>query len=203
MSIDFLITSFIVVASPGIGVLYTLAAGLSRGWRASVIAAFGCTLGIVPHMAAAVMGLAALLHTSALAFQVLKFLGVAYLFYMAWSALKEQGVLKVEEEIAARSASQVIVSAILVNILNPKLSIFFLAFLPQFVSADETQPLARMFTLSAIFMLLTFVVFAGYGICAAAVRNQVISRPRVLTWMRRTFAGAFAALGAKLALAER
>ena len=203
MSIDFLITSFIVVASPGIGVLYTLAAGLSRGWRASVIAAFGCTLGIVPHMAAAVMGLAALLHTSALAFQLLKFLGVAYLFYMAWSALKEQGVLKVEEEIAARSASQVIVSAILVNILNPKLSIFFLAFLPQFVSADETQPLARMFTLSAIFMLLTFVVFVGYGICAAAVRNQVISRPRVLTWMRRTFAGAFAALGAKLALAER
>ena len=203
MSIDFLITSFIVVASPGIGVLYTLAAGLSRGWRASVIAAFGCTLGIVPHMAAAVMGLAALLHTSALAFLLLKFLGVAYLFYMAWSALKEQGVLKVEEEIAARSASQVIVSAILVNILNPKLSIFFLAFLPQFVSADETQPLARMFTLSAIFMLLTFVVFAGYGICAAAVRNQVISRPRVLTWMRRTFAGAFAALGAKLALAER
>ena len=187
MSIDFLITSFIVVASPGIGVLYTLAAGLSRGWRASVIAAFGCTLGIVPHMAAAVMGLAALLHTSALAFQLLKFLGVAYLFYMAWSALKEQGVLKVEEEIAARSASQVIVSAILVNILNPKLSIFFLAFLPQFVSADETQPLARMFTLSAIFMLLTFVVFAGYGICAAAVRNQVICRPRVLTWMRRTF----------------
>ena len=203
MSIDFLITSFIVVASPGIGVLYTLAAGLSRGWRASVIAAFGCTLGIVPHMAAAVMGLAALLHTSALAFQLLKFLGVAYLFYMAWSALKEQGVLKVEEEIAARSASQVIVSAILLNILNPKLSIFFLAFLPQFVSADETQPLARMFTLSAIFMLLTFVVFVGYGICAAAVRNQVISRPWVLTWMRRTFAGAFAALGAKLALAER
>jgi threonine/homoserine/homoserine lactone efflux protein len=203
MSIDFLITSVIVVASPGIGVLYTLAAGLSRGWRASVIAAFGCTLGIVPHMAAAVMGLAALLHTSALAFQLLKYLGVAYLFYMAWSALKEQGVLKVEEEIAARSASQVIVSAILVNILNPKLSIFFLAFLPQFVSADETQPLARMFTLSAIFMLLTFVVFVGYGICAAAVRNQVISRPRVLTWMRRTFAGAFAALGAKLALAER
>jgi threonine/homoserine/homoserine lactone efflux protein len=203
VSIDFLVTSFIVVASPGIGVLYTLAAGLSRGWRASVIAAFGCTLGIVPHMAAAVMGLAALLHTSALAFQLLKFLGVAYLLYMAWSTLKEQGVLKVEEEIAARSASQVVVSAILVNILNPKLSIFFLAFLPQFVSADETQPLARMFTLSAIFMLLTFVVFVGYGICAAAVRNQVISRPRVMTWMRRTFAAAFAGLGAKLAFAER
>jgi len=203
MSIDFLVTSLIVVASPGIGVLFTLAAGLSRGWRASIVAAFGCTLGIVPHMAAAIMGLAALLHTSALAFQILKYLGVAYLLYMAWSTLKEQGALRVEKEIGARSATQVIVSAILVNILNPKLSIFFLAFLPQFVSAEEPHPLSRMLELSAVFMLLTFVVFAGYGIFAASVRSHVISRPRVLTWMRRTFAGAFAALGAKLAVADR
>jgi threonine/homoserine/homoserine lactone efflux protein len=203
MSIEFLITSLIVVASPGTGVLFTLAAGLSRGSRASIVAAFGCTLGIVPHMAAAVMGLAALLHTSALAFQVLKYLGVAYLLYMAWSTLQERGALRVEREIGARSAAHVIVSAILINILNPKLSIFFLAFLPQFVSADEAHPLARMLELSGVFMLLTFVVFAVYGMFAAAVRNHVISRPQVLTWMRRTFAGAFAALGAKLALADR
>ena len=203
MSIDFLITSLIVVASPGIGVLFTLAAGLSRGWRASVIAAFGCTLGIVPHMLAAVMGLAALMHTSALAFQILKYLGVAYLLYMAWSTLKEQGALKVETELGARSATQVIVSAILLNLLNPKLSIFFLAFLPQFVHADEPQPLAHMLGLSAVFMLITFVVFVGYGVFAAVVRNHVIARPRVLTWLRRTFAGGFAALGAKLALADR
>ena len=203
MSIEFLITSLIVVASPGTGVLFTLAAGLSRGSRASIVAAFGCTLGIVPHMAAAVMGLAALLHTSALAFQILKYLGVAYLLYMALSTLQERGALRVEQEIGARSAAHVIVSAILINILNPKLSIFFLAFLPQFVSADEAHPLARMLELSGVFMLLTFVVFAVYGMFAAAVRSHVISRPQVLTWMRRTFAGAFAALGAKLALADR
>ena len=203
MSIDFLITSLIVVISPGIGVLFTLAAGLSRGWRASIIAAFGCTLGIVPHMLAAVMGLAALMHTSALAFQILKYLGVAYLIYMAWSTLNEQGALKVETELGARSATQVITSAILVNLLNPKLSIFFLAFLPQFVQANEPQPLAHMLGLSAIFMLLTFVVCVGYGVFAASVRRHVVARPRVLTWMRRTFAGGFAALGAKLALAER
>jgi threonine/homoserine/homoserine lactone efflux protein len=203
MSIEFLITSLIVIVSPGTGVLYTLAAGLSRGSRASVVAAFGCTLGIVPHMAAAIMGLAALLHTSALAFQTLKYLGVAYLLYMAWSALKERGALRVEHEVSARSALQVTIQAILINILNPKLSIFFLAFLPQFVSTDEPHPLARMFTLSFIFMLLTFVVFVGYGLFAASIRNHVISRPRVLTWMRRTFAAAFVALGAKLALAER
>jgi threonine/homoserine/homoserine lactone efflux protein len=203
MSLDFLITSLIVVASPGTGVLFTLAAGLSRGSRASVVAAFGCTLGIVPHMAAAIMGLAALLHTSALAFQVLKYLGVAYLLYMAWSTLQERGALRVEQEIGARSDAQVIVSAILVNILNPKLSIFFLAFLPQFVSAGEAHPLARMLELSGVFMLLTFAVFAVYGMFAAAVRDRVVSRPRALTWLRRTFAGAFAALGARLALAER
>ncbi|HEY6718395.1 MAG TPA: LysE family translocator [Reyranella sp.] len=203
MSIDFLITTLIVVVSPGTGVLFTLATGLSRGSRASVVAAFGCTLGIVPHMAAAIMGLAALLHTSALAFQTFKYLGVAYLLYMAWMTLKEHGPLKIEKEVGARSASQVIVSAILINILNPKLSIFFFAFLPQFVSADEARPLWRMSELSGVFMALTFIVFVGYGLFAASIRNHVISRPRVLTWMRRVFAGAFAALGAKLAFADR
>ena len=203
MTIEFLLTSLIVIVSPGTGVLYTLAAGLSRGSRASVVAAFGCTLGIVPHMAAAIMGLAALLHTSALAFHTLKYLGVAYLLYMAWAALREHGALRVEPQVGARSAVQVIVAAILLNILNPKLSIFFLAFLPQFVDAAEPQPLARMLMLSAVFMLMTFIVFVGYGLFAASIRSHVISRPRVLTWMRRTFAAAFVALGARLALADR
>jgi threonine/homoserine/homoserine lactone efflux protein len=203
VSLEFLVTSLVVIVSPGTGVLYTLATGLSRGSRASVVAAFGCTLGIVPHMAAAVMGLAALLHTSALAFQTLKYIGVAYLLYTAWNALREQGALQVEEKVGPRSAVQVTMTAILINILNPKLSIFFLAFLPQFVSANEPHPISHMLALSVIFMLLTFVVFVGYGLFAASIRRHIISRPLVLTWMRRTFAAAFVALGAKLALAER
>ncbi len=203
MSLEFLITSLIVVASPGTGVLITLAAGLSRGARASVIAAFGCTLGIVPHMAAAVMGLAALMHTSALAFQTVKYLGVAYLLYMAWMTLKEKGALSIQPDNTQRSSLQVIVSAILANLLNPKLSIFFLAFLPQFVSAGDPHPLAQMLELSGVFMALTLVVFAIYGVFAASVRSHIISRPRVLTWMRRSFAAAFALLGARLALVER
>src|SRR5690348_4910330 len=152
MSADFLLTTLIVVISPGTGVLYTLAAGLSRGSRASIVAAFGCTLGIVPHMAAAILGLAALLHTSALAFQTLKYLGVAYLLFMAWQALKEHGALRVDKDVDAKSAMQVIIHAILINILNPKLSIFFFAFLPQFVSTNEAQPLSRMLELSGVFM---------------------------------------------------
>lgn len=203
MSIEFLLTSLIVVISPGTGVLYTLTTGLSRGARASVVAAFGCTLGILPHMAAAITGLAALLHASALAFQTLKYLGVAYLLYMAWNTFRKQGLLRVETETSPRSATQVIISAILINVLNPKLSIFFFAFLPQFVNADEAHPVSRMLELSAVFMLLTFAVFVGYGMFAASIRDHVISRPRVLTWMRRIFAGAFVALGAKLALADR
>jgi threonine/homoserine/homoserine lactone efflux protein len=203
MTLAFLITSLVVVASPGTGVLYTLAAGLSRGARASVVAAFGCTLGIVPHMAAAIMGVAALLHTSALAFQVFKYVGVAYLLYMAWNTLREHGTLKVEKQVGARSALQVTITAVLINILNPKLSIFFLAFLPQFVSAGEPRAFAHMLELSAVFMAMTFVVFVAYGLFAAAIRDHVISRPRVLTWMRRTFAAAFVALGAKLAFADR
>jgi threonine/homoserine/homoserine lactone efflux protein len=203
MSIDFLITSLIIIVSPGTGVLYTLAAGLSRGARASVVAAFGCTLGIVPHMIAAIMGLAALLHASALAFHTFKYLGVAYLLYMAWNALREQGALRIEKQVGARSAVQVTVHAILINILNPKLSIFFFAFLPQFVSVKEAHPLGHMAELSGVFMLLTFIVFVGYGLFAAAVRAHIISRPRVLAWMRRTFAAAFVALGVKLAFADR
>jgi threonine/homoserine/homoserine lactone efflux protein len=203
VSIEFLITSLIVVASPGTGVLYTLGTGLSRGSRASVVAAFGCTLGIVPHIAAAILGLAAILHTSAVAFQTFKYLGVAYLLYMAWNALREHGALRVEHNVDARSAVQVTVTAILINILNPKLSIFFLAFLPQFIDAFEPHPVSQMLWLSAVFMLMTFVVFVGYGLFAASIRAHIISRPRVLTWMRRTFAGAFVVLGARLALAER
>lgn len=203
MTTGFLITSLIVIVSPGTGVLYTLGAGLSRGFRASVIAAFGCTLGIVPHMAAAILGLAALLHTSALAFEAFKYAGVAYLLYLAWSALKEHGALRVESGIAPRSGLRVITTAILINFLNPKLSIFFFAFLPQFVARDEAHPLTRMAVLSALFMLMTFAVFVGYGLFAATVRDHIISRPRVMMWMRRSFAAAFVALGIKLALTER
>ena len=154
-------------------------------------------------MAAAILGLAALLHASAVAFQLFKDVGVAYLLYLAWITLKEHGTLKVGEATGRRSALQVVVTAILINVLNPKLSIFFMAFLPQFIDAGEAQPVARMGELSAVFMVMTFVVFVGYGLFAAAVRDHIISRPRVLTWMRRSFAAAFVALGAKLALADR
>lgn len=198
MSGEFLVTTLIVCATPGIGALYTIGAGLSRGGRASVVAAAACTLGIVPHIAAAITGAAALLHASATAFQTLKWLGVGYMLYMAWSTLRERGALQVDEDAAPRSTAGVLREGVVLNLLNPKLTIFFFAFLPQF-----TGRTGEMLWLSAVFMAVTFVVFALYGLFAAAVRQHVISRPAVMTWMRRVFAGAFVALGARLAAAGR
>ena len=198
MSVSFLLTSLLVVASPGTGVLYTMAAGLSRGARASLVAAFGCTLGIVPHLAAAITGLSALLQTSAVAFEVLTYAGVAYLLWMAWATLREKGALSVEGDQEPSSPGRVIVSGVLVNLLNPKLTIFFFAFLPQFVDTTSSRELPHMLALSGVFMLLTFVVFVGYGAFAAGIRSRVISRPRIMTWLRRAFATGFLALGARL-----
>jgi threonine/homoserine/homoserine lactone efflux protein len=203
MTLEFLLVTLIIVASPGTGVIYTLAAGLARGGKASVLAAFACTLGIVPHLLAAMLGLTALLHTSALAYEIVKYAGVAYLLWMAWQSLREHGALRIDARPDPRSHLRVIVDGIAINILNPKLSIFFVAFLPQFIAADETHAMSRMLELSGVFMLVTFVVFAIYGLFAAAMREHVISRPAVMTWMRRTFAAAFVALGARLALQER
>ncbi|MEG8275536.1 LysE family translocator [Streptomyces sp. AHA2] len=204
MSLAFLLTTLIVVATPGTGTLYTLAAALTRGPRAGVVAAVGCTLGIVPHLLATVTGAAALLHAGATAFQVLKCAGVAYLLHMAWTTLRDKDALVTgEREAAPPSVRQVIVRGVLINILNPKLTVFFFAFLPQFVSAGEPHALVRMAGLGGMFMLTTFLVFAAYGLPAGAVRGRVLGRPRVMAWLRRGFAASFVALGAKLAATTR
>jgi threonine/homoserine/homoserine lactone efflux protein len=203
VSIEFWLTTLIVVVTPGTGVIYTLAAGLSRGARASVLAAIGCTLGIVPHIAAAITGVAATLNASAEAFQALKVLGVLYLLYLAWTTLRTTGELSVDAAASPRSATRIIVSGILINILNPKLTIFFVAFLPQFVDARAPAALPQLLGLSGAFMLVTLVVFVIYGTFAAAVRDHVVTRPRVVRAMRRIFAGSYVALGARLAVTDR
>ena len=203
MSVTFLLTTLFVVVTPGTGALFTIAAGLGRGRRASLVAAIGCTLGIVPHMVAAIAGLAALLYASSVAFATLKYLGVAYLLFLAWRTLRDRTPLTVNEDSAAKSDMRVVGDAVLINLLNPKLTIFFFAFLPQFVDPGQPSTTAAMVALSGVFMGLTLVVFAAYGLFAAAVRTHVISRPRVVTWMRRTFAASYAVLAGRLALSDR
>lgn len=203
MSPEFWITTFIVVASPGTGAVYTIATGLGRGGKASVVAAFACTLGIIPHLIAAMMGLAALLHTSALLYDTVKYAGVAYLLWMAWQTLQEKGAMRIDGDASPRTVVRVMVDGIALNLLNPKLSIFFVAFLPQFTDKGAASPLLEMLALSGVFMGMTFVVFVIYGLFAAAMRDYVVGRPKVMLWLRRSFAGAFGALAARLAFTER
>ena len=203
MTPEFLLTSLIVVLAPGTGVIYTLAIALTRGRSASVAASFGCTLGITPHIAAAILGVAALLHTSAVAFQLFKYAGVAYLLYLAWQTLRDGGTLSVDTDRKTGGGMSIAVTGFLINILNPKLSIFFLAFLPQFVDPAETSPLASMLLLSAVFMVMTFLVFVAYGAVASVARTRLLGNKTAMGWLRRSFAAAFVLLGARLALSER
>jgi len=203
ITVEFLITSLIVVLIPGTGVVFTVSTGLLRGRRASVFAAFGCTAGIVPHLLATVLGLAALMHTSAVAFQMLKYAGVVYLLYLAYATWRDKSAFVVEGTPSGSTAMGLIVKAILLNILNPKLTIFFLAFLPQFVDQGASSPLAQLLLLSGVFMAMTLAVFVVYGLLAHTFRKAVIESPRVQSWLRRGFAVTFAGLGAQLALSER
>ncbi|KGN33664.1 lysine transporter LysE [Knoellia sinensis KCTC 19936] len=203
MSTAFLLTSLVIIATPGTGAIYSVAAGLSDGAKRAVLAAFACTLGIVPHLAAALTGLAALLHTSALAFQTLKYLGIAYLLYMAWGMWHDHGDLRADPDASPESSRRVLITGVVINLLNPKLTLFFFAFLPQFVPAGTPNATWQMLGLSGVFMALTFVVFAAYGVGASTVRQRVLERPRVVRRMRQGFALAFVAMSAKLATASR
>ena len=203
MSLAFVLTSLVIVAMPGTGALITLSAGISRGARAGVVAAFGCTLGIVPHLIAAVTGTAALLRASGVAFDVLRVIGVAYLLFMAVVTWRDKSELIVADDARPRSAVRVIGSAMLANLLNPKLTVFFFAFLPQFVPPHAPHELERLLLLSGVFMAMTFVVFVGYGVAASAVRRHVIERPRIIRRVRQLFAASFVGLGVKLATTTR
>ena len=203
ITLEFLITSLIVVLIPGTGVIFTVSTGIIQGRKASVFAAIGCTAGIVPHLVATILGLAAVLHTSAVAFQALKFAGVAYLFYIAYATWRDKAPFAVYGHSSASSAIALMTKAFLLNILNPKLTVFFLAFLPQFVEPTTASPLAQLLLLSGVFMAMTFAVFVVYGFLAHTFRNAVIESPGVQAWLRRSFSAAFVGLGVNLAASEK
>ncbi len=203
LSLNFLVTCLIVVLIPGTGVIYTISTGLTAGKRASLYAALGCTAGIIPHLLASTLGLSALLHTSALAFEVLKFAGAAYLLYLAYATWRDRSAFVMNDAPVVSTARSLMVRGVLLNILNPKLTIFFLAFLPQFVVPGSTSPALQMLVLSSVFMAMTFAVFVLYGLLANVFRRAVIESPRVQNWLRRSFAAAFAGLGLNLAFAQR
>jgi len=200
LSLQFLVTTIVVVLAPGTGVIYTLATGLGRGRSAAIWAAAGCTIGIIPHLLAATLGLAALLHTSALLFQIVKFAGVAYLLYLAWQMLKSGGVMSVSGETTPQSGLRIARRGALINVLNPKLSLFFLALLPPFLSGNPATATLEMIGLGSLFMGVTFIVFVFYGVFAATARRWLIESEAAMRWLNRGFAAIFAALAGRLAI---
>jgi len=203
LNTEFLLTSLVVVLIPGTGVIYTVSTGLFLGRRASVAAAIGCTAGIIPHLLAGILGLSVILHLSALAFQALKYAGAVYLLYLAWSMWRETGTVKLDSGERSRDLRRIAVRGFLINILNPKLSIFFLAFLPLFVSPQTGSPLGQMLLLGGVFMAMTLGIFILYGMFADGVRGYIVNSPKASRRLQRSFAAVFALLGAKLALTEQ
>ena len=204
---EFLLTSLIVVLIPGTGAIYTVSTGLFQGRRMSLAAALGCTVGIIPHLLASILGLSFILHMSAVVFQGIKFAGVLYLLYLAWMMWRDTGGLTFGSASPQHSlranALRVASKAVLLNLLNPKLTVFFFAFLPLFIAPETSSPIIEMVLLSAIFMAITLIVFVLYGILASSVRKYVVGSPRIILWLRRSFAAAFAGLGVRLAITEQ
>jgi len=203
LSVEFLLTSLVVVLIPGTGVIYTISNGLFLGRRASIAAAFGCTAGIIPHLTASILGLSAILHMSALAFQVIKYAGIIYLLYLAWSMWRETGTLNFNNHSESKGMFKIAIRGILINILNPKLTIFFLAFLPLFIFPRALSPTMQLIILSLVFMAMTLVIFILYGLSANLVRRNVVNSPRLILILQRSFAAVFALFGLKLALTDR
>ncbi|SHI48427.1 Threonine/homoserine/homoserine lactone efflux protein [Shimia gijangensis] len=200
LSLQFFATALVVVLAPGSGVIFTLAMGLGQGRRAALWAAWGCTIGIVPSLLAATLGLAAVLHTSAVLFNIVKFAGVAYLLYLAWQAIRAGGTLSVSAEHKAQPGLLIARRAALINTLNPKLSVFFLALLPPFLSGNPASATVEMTLLGGVFMAMTFAVFAIYGLFAARARDMLLGSARAMRWLNRGFATIFVALAGRLAL---
>jgi len=203
MSIEFWLTSLVIILVPGTGVIYTVSTALFLGQRSAVFAALGCTLGILPSLTASITGLALIIHTSALAFQTLKYAGVAYLLYLAWGMARNGGSAEFSDGCSAQSNWNVMWRGLLINILNPKLSVFFLAFLPQFIPHGLDHPTQQLLVHGFAFMGLTFVIFILYGAVAAYFRNLVTESPSATTVLRRLFAASFAGLALRLAFSTK
>jgi len=202
---EFLVTSLVVAAVPGTGVLYTVSSSISGGWRRGLPAAVGCTFGVVPHVLAAMLGLSGLMQAGAVAFEVVRWLGVAYLVFMGVSMLRDRGALRVarRQDRQGEPPSAVVRRGILVNLLNPKLTVFFFAFLPQFLDSPPGLLDARLVGLGAVFMLATLVVFVVYAWASAVVRERVLGTPALLRWVQRSLGTLVIGFAARLATADR
>jgi threonine/homoserine/homoserine lactone efflux protein len=202
--VEFLLTSLVVVMVPGTGVVYTVSSAIGGGGRCGLFAAIGCTLGIVPHLLAAMLGLSGVVQAGALAFEAVRWAGVAYLAFMGVSMIVGGSALRLDQRRASRdSMGQVVRRGILLNLLNPKLTVFFFAFLPQFLDTPPGLADRRLVELGGVFMLMTLAIFAAYAGASASVRDRVLGAPAVLRWVQRSLGALVIGFATKLAVTNR
>jgi len=199
----FLGASVALTLAPGPDNTFIVAQGISRGRKAAIITALGMCSGISVHTTAAALGVSALIYSSAAAFTLLKYAGAAYLLFLAWKSLKEQRILLSPGEAGGCDSRLLFRRGFLMNVINPKVALFFLAFLPQFVSANSGGVPLQMFLLGILFMAQAVVVFSIIGWLSGSIGNAVLKKPRIARWFGWLTAAIFAALGLRLALAER
>jgi threonine/homoserine/homoserine lactone efflux protein len=204
MSVEFLITSLVVVLIPGTGVLYTLSSSIGGGRRRGLFAAIGCTLGIVPHLLAAMLGLSWIMQAGSAVFEVVRWAGVCYLVFVGATMIRDAGKISLDDVDAGPDpVGPVVWRGILLNVLNPKLTLFFFAFLPQFLDASPGLYRLELIWLGGVFMLMTLAVFSVYALASAAFRDLVLGAPVVRRWIERMLGAFLMAFAARLALTDR
>ncbi|WP_024347671.1 LysE family translocator [Lacrimispora indolis] len=196
----FFITSFIIILIPGTGVIYTISVGVSKGKKASILAAFGCTAGIIPHLCISIALSSLLVKMSSSAFTIIKLLGALYLLYLGVGMMLSKTKLKLENAKLENNPVPIVCRGILINLLNPKLTLFFFSFLPQYVNSNGKNYVIESLTYGLAFMILTLIVFMGYGILGGTAKKLIISSPKRINLLQKFFGIIFIVFAVQLAL---
>ena len=199
----FIAASWALIIAPGPDMLYVITRGMAHGRRAGILSAIGVICGILVHTTAAAFGLTLIFQTSAYAFLVVKYLGAIYLIYLGIKAWRDKNVFRFQPSSSPVSFHRLFWQGVLSNVLNPKIAIFFLAFLPQFVDKTASQVTLQLIVLGLTFAILGlgFLLVVGYS--SGAIGSWITRRPGYTQFLGRLSGGILIGLGVRLALTER
>jgi len=200
----FIVASFILCLIPGPDNIYVLTQGMTKSKKAAFITALGLTTGLIVHTSAAAFGISVIFQTSEVAFNLVKYVGAAYLIYIAYQAfIHRNEPLDLSVQNSTKELKKLFFKGFVMNILNPKVSIFFLAFLPQFVTPENGNIPLQMIVLGLVFMALTIIVFSAIGVAGNMLSAKLIEKPSIVKYMNILTSLVLVALGLKLAFASR
>ncbi|MCP5076388.1 MAG: LysE family translocator [Rhodobacteraceae bacterium] len=198
MSPEFFLVALVLAMIPGTGVLFAVSCGLSHGIRGAVWGAVAGALGVVPHIVAVGLGISAILHAGSTVFEIIRIAGAVYLVYLAIKTWQSARVSLPEADKTPVGAGQIITRGVLINLLNPKLTLFFLAFLPQFLTPDTPGFATDVAMMGGVLVAQTFCVFLAYGLGASWMRRRLLGNPGWLVRCNQGVAALFAGLGASI-----